>query len=46
MAVEFLDSVGGAIAYEDSHSEGPLVVLMPRMGSLRSVYRDDMGNLG
>ena len=39
MAVEFLDSVGGTISYEDSHSEGPLVVLMPPMGSLRSVYR-------
>ena len=39
MAVEFLESAGGKIAYEDSHSEGLLVVLMPPMGSLRSVYR-------
>ena len=39
MAVEFLESVGGTISYEDSHSEGPLVVLMTPAGSLRSVYR-------
>ena len=32
MAVEFLDSVGGTISYEDSHSEGPLVVLMTPIG--------------
>ena len=39
MAVEYLDSTSGKVSYEDSHSEGPLVVLMTPMGSLRSVYR-------
>ena len=39
MAVEFLDSAAGKVSYEDTHSEGGLVVLMPPMGALRSVYR-------
>jgi pimeloyl-ACP methyl ester carboxylesterase len=39
MAVEYLESEGGKISYEDSHSHGPLVVLITPMGSLRSVYR-------
>ena len=39
MDAEFLDVDGGRISYEDTHTEGPLVVLMPPMGALRSVYR-------
>ena len=39
MAVEFLASDGGQVSYEDSHSDGPLVVLMAPMGSPRTVYR-------
>lgn len=39
MVVEFLVSEGAQISYEDSHSEGPLVILMAPIGSLRTVYR-------
>lgn len=39
MVVEYLESEGGKISYQDSHSDGPLVILVTPMGSLRSVYR-------
>ena len=39
MPTEFLASGGGQVSYEDSHSDGPLVVLIAPMGSLRTVYR-------
>lgn len=39
MDVEFLDVGGGRLSYEDTHTEGPLVVLMAPMGATRSVYR-------
>ena len=39
MTTEFLAREGGQVSYEDSHSQGPLVVLMAPEGSLRTVYR-------
>ncbi len=36
---EFLERNGGRIAYEDSGGAGPLVLCVPGMGDLRSVYR-------
>ena len=39
MTTEFLARECGQVSYEDSHSQGPLVVLMAPMGSLRTVYR-------
>ena len=37
--VEYLQRKEGRIAYEDSGGTGPLVVCVPGMGDLRSVYR-------
>ena len=39
MGFEYLEVDGGRIAFEDTVGNGPLVVLMPPMGALRSVYR-------
>ncbi len=39
MGFEYLENDGGRIAFEDTVGDGPLVVLMPPMGALRSVYR-------
>lgn len=36
---EFLASEGGQVSYDDSHSKGPLIVLIAPVGSLRTVYR-------
>jgi pimeloyl-ACP methyl ester carboxylesterase len=38
MSIHFLDRGEGRIAY-DVHGEGPLVICLPGMGELRSVYR-------
>jgi pimeloyl-ACP methyl ester carboxylesterase len=39
MDVEFIEVSGGKLSYEDTHGEGPLVILMAPMGATRSVYR-------
>ena len=39
--VQFLDRDGGRVAYEVS-GDGPLVVCVPGMGELRSIYRNNV----
>ena len=36
---EFFTRPEGAIAYDDNHAEGQLVILLPGGGALRSEYR-------
>jgi pimeloyl-ACP methyl ester carboxylesterase len=36
---KFLETPEGRLAYDDSGGEGPLVVMLPGMGALRSEYR-------
>lgn len=36
---EFFTRPEGAIAYDDNHTEGELVIMLPGMGALRSEYR-------
>jgi pimeloyl-ACP methyl ester carboxylesterase len=39
VATEYVERDGGLIAYDDTHSSGPLVVAVPGMGDLRQEYR-------
>ncbi|MCA9949337.1 MAG: alpha/beta hydrolase [Anaerolineales bacterium] len=39
LQTEFFTRPEGTIAYDDTHSEGELVILLPGMGALRSEYR-------
>lgn len=39
MPTEFFTRPEGTIAYDDSHGEGELAILLPGMGALRSEYR-------
>ena len=36
---QFVDTAGGTIAYDDSGGDGPLIVMLPGAGDIRSEYR-------
>jgi len=35
----FVETAGGALAYDDSGGQGPVVLCVPGMGDLRTQYR-------